>query len=248
MPGPAIEVARFVARENRFVVRARRAGERQAPGEEVRAYLPNTARLSDLLVPEARLILARNDDPHRRTRWTVTRVWDGTWVALEAAAASGLVADHLGAGGTLPGWPPISAVRREVARAGHRFDLEVDLADGDVGVVEVKSLSRSRAGVAPLSSTPSQRGVAHLDALSRMAGEGQPAAVAFVVQRADVDVLDLDAPAEPSWTDAVRRARGRGVQVVAFACEVDEEGLRLDRSLPVRPEVPLERGVRSTSS
>jgi DNA-binding sugar fermentation-stimulating protein len=196
--------ARFVARENRFVVRARLgplAGgapdrsepcDRQGPvaeDEEVRAYLPNTARLTDLLVPDAPLILHHNHDPGRRTRWTVTRVWDGTWVALE---------------------------------------------DGRVGVVEVKSLSRSVGGVAPLSSTPSTRGVAHLAALTRLVADGIPAAVVFVVQRQDVEVLDLAADADPSWQRAVQRADEGGVHIVAFRCEVDEHHLRLGPTVPVR--------------
>ena len=90
------ERARFVARENRFVILAERDG-----GDLVRAHLPNPARLTDVLVPGARLVLVPTDDPRRRTRWTVTRVWDGTWVALDAGAAAAAVAEHLRAGGGL---------------------------------------------------------------------------------------------------------------------------------------------------
>lgn len=222
------EQARFVSRENRFVVRARRPD-----GEVVRAHLPNTARLTDVLVPEAALVLEPTDAPHRRTRWTVTRVWDGTWVALAAGVAADLVADHLEAG-RLPGWPRLTTVRREVTRDGHRFDLEVGLADGRTGVVEAKSLSRARDGVAPLSATPSTRGVAHLATLSRLAREGTPTAVVFVVQRPDVTVLDIDAPADPDWQAAVRAARDAGVQVWAHRCEVDPTTLALGPPLEVR--------------
>ena len=226
---PAAAHARFLARDNRFVVRA------ELPdGEVVRAYLPNTARLHDLLIPGAPLRLAPTDDPARQTAWTVTRVWDGTWVALAADAASALVADHLAAGGRLTGWPAITEVRREVAHGRHRLDLEVTLADGRRGFVEVKSLSRAKDRIAPLSSTPSSRGVDHLGALARLAQEGTPTAVAFVVQRDDVDVLDLTAPADPAWQAAVGEARAAGVHLVAFACEVDEHDARLGRELEVR--------------
>lgn len=235
-PAPAgSRYARFVARHNRFVVRARL--EPATPGdgreEEVRAYLPNTARLTDVLVPDASLILAPNQDLGRRTRWTATRVWDGTWVALEATAASGLLADHLERGGTLPGWPAVAALRREVTYGRHRFDLEVELRDGQVGIVEVKSLSRARDGVAPLSATPSTRGVAHLAALASRAEVGLPSAAVFVVQRGDAEILDLDAAADPGWIDAVRRARGSGVHIVAFGCDVTERTVRLGRRLMV---------------
>lgn len=225
--GPAdacvsLEQARFVARENRFVVRARRED-----GEVVRAYLPNTARLTDVLVPDARLVLEATDAAHRRTGWTVTRVWDGTWVALAASVAADLVAADMRSGGSLPGWPATVAVRREVARDGHRFDLELDRADGRTGVVEVKSLSRGRGGAAPLSGTPSSRGVAHLRTLGALAHAGTPAAVVFVIQRGDIEALDLAAEADPAWVAAVRAARAEGVDVVAHACEVGPDTLAL---------------------
>lgn len=229
IPGQPHEIGAFVARENRFVVRAGRPD-----GGTVRAYLPNTARLTDVLVPGAPLVLVPTDDPARTTRWTVTRVWDGTWVALAAGRASDLVADHLAAGEGLPGWPAAVAVRREVALRGHRFDLEVTLADGRTATVEVKSLSRVTGGVAPLSATPSTRGVAHLRTLGGMAAEGLPTAVVFVVQRSDTAVLDLTAEADPGWVAAVRGAVAAGVHLVAYGCEVDERTLRLGRPLEVR--------------
>lgn len=221
--------ARFVARENRFVVRAR-----LADGPEVRAHLPNTGRLTDLLVPDADLVLEPAEAPHRRTRWTLTRVWDGTWVALAASVAADLVADHLRAGHPVTGWPATRGVRREVTWDGHRFDLEVDRTDGWTGVVEVKSLSRARGGVAPLSGTPSARGRAHLASLGRLASAGTPAAVVFVVQRGDVEALDVGAAADPAWVAAVRTARREGVEVVAHACEVGPTTLVLGPPLEVR--------------
>ena len=223
----------FVARENRFVVRARLDTE-DGPAPEVRAYLPNTARLTDVLVPGAKLALHPNDLERRRTRWTVTRVWDGTWVALEASAANTLIADHLDGGGQIPGWHTIiGPVRREVIRGRHRFDLEVTLRDGRVGIVEVKSLSRALGGVAPLSNTPSSRGVAHLDALGGLVATGTPTAVIFVVQREDVTALDIGAPANPGWQEAVQRALARDVHVAAFRCNVGPSTVVLEDPIPV---------------
>lgn len=228
---PHHEQAAFVSRLNRFVVLARRSS-----GEQVRAYLPNTARLTDLLVPGAEVILVANEDAARSTAWTVTRVWDGTWVALAANGAADLVAEHLRAGAALPGWPRPTAVRREVSRAGRRFDVEIEREDGRTAVVEVKSLSRAHQRTAPLSATPSTRGVAHLEALGLLAGQGLPTALVFVVQRDDVDRLDVAAEAEVGWVQAVREARARGVDVFAYACHVTLEEVRLARVLPVVDE------------
>ncbi len=222
--------ARFLRRENRFVVLARRDEDHR----DVRAYLPNTARLPDLLTPGADLLLLPSSDARRRTGWTVTRVWDGTWVALDAAAANGLVVNHLAAGGKLPGWPTIHGLRREVRVGDHRFDLELTFEDTSRALVEVKSLSRVHRGVAPLSSTPSSRGVRHLEALAEHATTGWRVAVVFVVQRADARILDLDAVAEPRWIAAVRAARDAGVVVAAYRCDVEPAKLRLGEALVVR--------------
>jgi sugar fermentation stimulation protein A len=233
------ERATFVTRLNRFVALVERSD-----GREVRAYLPNTARLTDVLVPGAPLVLTGHQDRRRATDWTVTRVWDGTWVALAASVAADLVADHLRAGRPLPGWRRPTTVRREVSRAGRRFDLEVGFEDGSSAIVEVKSLSRARDRTAPLSSTPSTRGVAHLEVLGHLAESGAEVAVVFVVQREDVDRLDVAAPADPAWVEAVRRARARGVEVHAYSCRVDEHDLALLAPVPVVdvPDGPAGRG------
>lgn len=234
MPGQH-ERGRFVRRENRFVAQVARAD-----GGQVRAYLPNTARLHDILLPGAEVIIEHSAAPHRRTSWTLTRVWDGTWVALEASAAATLVADHLATGGGPPAWPQVTAVHREVTVGAHRFDLEVVLAGGACGLVEVKSLSRARGRAAPLSATPSTRGVAQLAALAALARAGRRVAVVLVVQRGDVDVLDLTAEADPSWRRAVTEARHAGVHLLAYRCAVTATSTRLDRALPIRDRPPEE--------
>lgn len=225
----APQPATFVRRENRFVVVAE-----LGDGRRVRAYLPNTGRLADLLVTGASLLVSADDAPRRRTGFTVTRVWDGAWVAVDAAAAARLVAEELEAGGALPGWPATRSVQREVAHAGQRFDLAVELVDGRHALVEVKSLTTARGEVAPLSSTPSSRGTRHLETLAGLAADGGLVAAVFVVQRGDVAVLDLDAPADPAWVRAVRRARAAGVNVVAFRAEVDDRRIGLGPAIPVR--------------
>lgn len=115
-----------------------------------------------MLVPGAPLVLAPADDPARMTRWTVTRVCDGTW------------------------------------------------------------------------GTPSTRGAGQPRTLGGLAGEGQPTAVVFVVQRGDALALDPAAEADPGWVAAVRGAAAAGVHLVAYGCEVEETSLQLGRALGVR--------------
>lgn len=219
--------ARFRSRPNRFLVEAD-----FDTGEPAIAYLPNTGRLTHVMVPGNRLVLRHDPAPHRSTEWTVVRAWDGCWVALEAASAPGLLADWLRAGGIWPGEAAPAAVRREVALGPHRIDLVLDTAEGPLWV-EVKSGGRAFAGSGLLSRTPSSRAAAHLDALAAVVRDGGRAAVAFVVQRPDVRELVVGGDADPGWIDAVRHARDAGVGVFAFRCRVTPTRLAVAGRIPV---------------
>lgn len=221
--------AELLERVNRFVVSVR-----LDTGEVAEAYLPNTARLHDVLRPGAMLVLRPTLDARRRTRFTATRVADGReWVSLEAAKAVHVVAEHVLQSGGLPGIGSVVEVEREVTVGPRRFDLRLWTPDGDPAIVEVKSLSRAVRRDAPLSATPSVRGVAHLAALADLVRDGGRATVAFVVQRGDVDRLVIGPHADPAWVAAARTAHRAGVAIIAFRCQVDPLTVVLDRALPV---------------
>jgi len=216
----------LVERSNRFL-----AVVRLPSGDTVEAYVPNTARLTGLLEPGARVIMVSVSHPARKTRFTLTRVWDGTWVSLEASRAPVLLADWLG-DHPLDGFGEVADLHREVALGRHRIDLVAGTPAGEVWL-EVKSGSRGVGGDALLSGTPSARGRRHLEALAELVAEGTPAAVAFVVQRADVDRFVVGGDADRTWIEAVRSARRSGVQILAYRCAVTPAMVHIDRELPV---------------
>ena len=219
--------ARFVARPNRFVVVAELEN-----GRRVDAYLPNTGRLEHLTTSGRRLILRRDGVPRRTTQYTAARAWDGTWVALEASRAPRLLTDWLAEGHDFPGWGVVSAIDTEVTTMGHRLDLRLGTAAGPLWV-EVKSGGRAADRTGLLSKTPSSRGVAHLDTLGRLSTAGEPAAVAFVLQRGDIGALHVGGDADPAWIAAVERAAVAGVLVTAFRCRVSTTSVAVAGPIPV---------------
>ena len=219
--------ARFVSRPNRFV-----AVVELENGRHVRAYVPNTGRLTHLTEPGTPYLVVRDGTPPRLTEYTATRAWDGTWVALDAARAPRLLVDWLGAGHPFPRFGLVESIQTEVTVGKHRLDLHGENEQGPVWI-EVKSGGRASGGNALLSQTPSTRGVAHLDALAELARSGELAAAAFVLQRSDVESLVVGGDAHPGWVEAVRAARDGGVTIAAYGCEVSETAVTIDRELPV---------------
>lgn len=222
---------RFVERPNRFVLRV------ELPGEGVvDAYLPNTSRLTELLVDGAEVLVEPVDDPSRKTDYTVKRIrrpGQDSWVALVAVGAEDLMSDWLQRHGGLGSLEDIVGWERQVTLEGHRLDFRLERADGERVWLEVKSLSRAEGGEALLSKTPSKRGEQHLELLGDLVERGEPAMCSFVVQREDVERFRIGGDVDPGWLAAVERALGRGVPVVPLACRVTPSNIWVDGPLPV---------------
>ena len=121
---------------------------------------------------------------------------------------------------------------REVALGSHRIDLVARVGRLRVWL-EVKSGGRADGEVALLSQTPSTRAISQMATLTERVAAGEPAVVAFVVQRPDVAALLIGGDADPGWIDAVRCAAAGGVTILAFGCDVTPTEVRIARQLPI---------------
>jgi sugar fermentation stimulation protein A len=109
------------------------------------------------------------------------------------------------------------------------------LARGHRGcLVEVKSVTLVRAGVALFPDAPTARGRAHLHHLIAARRRGMSAKVLFVVQRSDAAAFAPNLRTDPAFAWLLRRAVRAGVEVRAFTCRVTPHGVWLTRSLRVR--------------
>jgi sugar fermentation stimulation protein A len=123
-------------------------------------------------------------------------------------------------------------VAREVRRGPSRIDFEIAWRGGPA-LVEVKSATFVEKGRALFPDAPTARGTRHLLELSEHCRRGGRAFVVFVVQRDDARSLSPHAANDPVFAAALSRAMRDGVRVLAFACRVAPDGVRLDRRIPV---------------
>ncbi|MFB6347531.1 MAG: DNA/RNA nuclease SfsA [bacterium] len=214
-------------RLNRFVMEIE-----LSDGDRVRAFCPNTSRLIGLLKDGAEVLLTENDDPERKTNFTVKGFRNNdTWVGIEAIRANELFDEYL------------SQTSEDRFGAYSEWDREVPLYDSQIDFcrrldershwIEVKSLSsRSESGEAFYSGTTSERGYRHLADLSRAVEEGDRADCVFVVQRSDVEGLSPAAVTQEDWLHALRSADEAGVNILAFRCVFDGNTWRIEDSIP----------------
>ena len=226
MQYPNICPARFLARPNRFVARV----ERQ--GAEETVHVKNTGRCRELLVPGATVYLTRGDTPHRKTQYDLVAVEKGPLlVNLDSEAPNRVFAEWARAGRFRP---ELTLLRPETTWGNSRFDFYWEGTGGRKGFVEVKGVTLEEGGHARFPDAPTLRGVKHLEELARCREQGYEAAVCFVLQMGGmVDFAPNDAT-HPAFGDALRRAAGAGVRVLAVECDVTPDTLAIRGPVPVR--------------
>ncbi len=217
------------------------AAEVQIQGHTRYVYLPNSGRMTELLVRGVRVwVYPRGLG---RTWGTLLLVrHNRRWVGLDSHLPNRLWELALRRGGL----PPVIGVtgwEREVRVGGERVDFRVRTADG-VWLVETKSCNRVVGGVALFPDAPTSRGTRHLRQLARFAEAGGRAAVVWFVQRDDAHRLQLDAQLDPELARAAAEAVQAGVVLCAYRCRVDPHAVEVDDLIPV--EVPAGRWKERT--
>ena len=220
---------RFLARPNRFIAHV------EAEGRIEVCHVKNTGRCRELLVPGARVWLEESANPARKTRFDLVAVEKETGrgpllINMDSQAPNRVFGEWARAGGFRR---ELTLLRPETPYGASRFDFYWE-SPGERGFVEVKGVTLEEAGVVRFPDAPTLRGVKHLEELAAAKQAGYEAAVCFIVQMEGMKYLEPNDATHPQFGDALRRAAGAGVEVLAMECAVTPEELRVVRPLPVR--------------
>ena len=88
-------------------------------------------------------------------------------------------------------------------------------------------------GLAEWPDCVSARASRHLRELAAKAGEGDRAAVLFVILRPDCDRFAVAADLDPAFAAGLADARAAGVEVLVYRCGVSREEMRVTGLLGV---------------
>jgi sugar fermentation stimulation protein A len=219
--------ATLVERINTYLARV------TVDGAEVLAHVPNSGRLAELMVPGAAVMVRPVPHPGlRKSAHDLVLVSHGDgWTCVDTRLPPAVLVEGMTTG-RVDGFGPDVAVEREVRYGTSRLDLRVR-DPGGVWYVETKSVTLAVAGRALFPDAPTARGTRHLAELERVVAGGDRAAVAFVVQRADVDSFAPNDSTDPEFGRALRRARAGGVELWAYRCLVGPGEIKLTARVPV---------------
>ena len=213
----------FLDRPNRFIAHV------EINGQTETVHVKNTGRCRELLVPGTQVWCQKSQNPARKTKYDLIAVRKGARLinmdsqAPNAAAKEWLVSGSLG---------PIENLKAETRQGDSRFDFSFT-KNGIPCFLEVKGVTLEHDGICAFPDAPTERGVKHLQGLTRLAEAGFGAWVLFVIQMENVRYLHPNDATDPAFGAALREAAAAGVRILAVDCAVTEDTVTVGRLVEV---------------
>lgn len=228
--------ATLIRRYKRFL-----ADARLADGREVTTHVANPGAMTGMKHEGLTIWLEPNDDPKRKLRytWRLAEI-DGAFIGVDTSVPNRMLRAAL-EGHAVDGLQGYDTVRPEVKYGENsRIDFLLDGPPGPVWV-EVKSVTLCRQpGLAEFPDTVTVRGAKHLGELALRAQAGDRAVMLYLVQRTDCDAVTLAGDIDPAYATAWLDATKRGVETLAYACDITPDAVTLGARLPFHaPSMPV---------
>ena len=198
-----------------------------------RIYLADTGRLPDIIVPGRKILYHPSDDNSRSTDGTVVLARVGEeLVSLNSHRANDVaelaITDDI--------FPPLenwSLEKREYSWHDSRFDFLLSRGEEKL-MVEVKSVTLVREGVACFPDAVTERGRRHVEELiDWQRKEKRKAMILFLLSREDAESFRVCREIDPDFARSVDRAHSSGVMVRAFKSRVSYNAIEPGREIPV---------------
>jgi sugar fermentation stimulation protein A len=208
-------------------------------GDLTTVHVANPGAMTGLDRPLSRVWLSDSGNPQRKYPYT--------WELIETDLGGGpelvgvntgqphqLVAEAIEAR-LIPELRDYPSVRREVRYGENsRIDFLLDDPARKPCYLEVKNVHLMRKpGLAEFPDSVTERGAKHLRELAAMRKIGARAVLLFVIQIPSADRFAVARDIDPDYALAFDRARDRGVEMLAWRCNVNLAGIEIAAPVPI---------------
>jgi sugar fermentation stimulation protein A len=208
-------------------------------GDMVTAHVSNPGAMTGLDQPFLPVWLSDSDNPMRKFRytWELVEVDLGSGhelVGVNTLQPNWLVAEIIKAG-QIPELRDYASIRREVKYGSNsRVDFLLEDSTRPPCYLEIKNVHLMRKPrLAEFPDSVTARGARHLDELAAAVAGGARAMMLFVIQIPSADRLTIAGDIDPTYAAAFARARARGVEMLAWRCNVSVEGIEIAAPVPI---------------
>jgi len=221
--------AEFVDRPNRFLTRVK------YNGEVVESHLPDPGRLKELLISGVTLLIKKEGNPKRKTKFSTQAVYLGEQLISLNSWLPNQFVEFLLKRKSIDFLADWDFIRREIPFGKHRFDFLLERDEKPL-YVEVKSVTLVENGVAKFPDAVTERGKRHVEHLAEMTKDGIDCMVLFVVQRSDAKIFKPQWERDPKFAEALLKAYNNGVNIKVIQADVQKNKMVYCGELPFQVE------------
>ena len=201
-------------------------------GELITAHCPNSGSMKSCIMPGWRVMLSQSSNPNRKYRYTWEMVHNGKcWIGINTNIPNVITAEAISMG-KIPELRGYSTLRREI-RYGVNSRIDILLQeDLNSCYVEVKNVTLVESdGNYYFPDAVTERGRKHLLELTNVVESGNRAVMMFVVQRDDGNVFKPAAHIDPVYTQTLREAYEKQVEILVYKAHVDPQKIELTQEV-----------------
>lgn len=218
-------VGKFISRPNRFIANVEIDGKIEV------CHVKNTGRCRELLTPNATVYVQKNNNPNRKTKFSLIGVLKGDKkINMDSQVTNKVVNEWIHEGNL---FDDVTLVKPECKYKNSRFDFYVETKSKKI-FMEVKGATLEEEGIVRFPDAPTERGVKHIHELIECINEGYEAYIIFVIQMKDVFYFTPNDETHKAFGDALREAAEKGVHILAVDSEVTEDSIVLRDYVDVR--------------
>ncbi len=218
-----IKIGNFIERPNRFIAHI------EVDGNLEICHVKNTGRCKELLIPNSKVFVQEFDSDKRKTKYDLISVYkENKLVNIDSQAPNKVVAEFL------PKlFDDIKYIKPEAKYKNSRFDFYVETISDKI-FLEVKGVTLEDNGVVLFPDAPTERGIKHINELIDCKKNGYLAYIIFVIQMEDVKYFTPNNITHEAFGDALKRAKDKGVEILAFDCKVTKDSITAKDCVEVR--------------
>ena len=216
----------FLKRPNRFIAQV------LIDGKEETVHVKNTGRCRELLIQGVKVILEDcSSNLNRKTRYSLIAVWKGDMlVNMDSQVPNQVVYEALSKN-MIKEFTDLDFIKREVSYENSRFDIYFE-DESTKGFIEIKGVTLENDGVAKFPDAPTERGTRHVHEMIDAVNHGYKGYVFFLIQMKGPKVFKLNWEMDKEFSEAVRLASKKGVEILAYDSVVGADYITLGK--PIR--------------
>lgn len=224
-----MKLGTFKERPNRFIAYC------EVDGTLEKVHVKNTGKCKELLVLDAKVYLEVNNNPARKTKYSLITIEKGKRLINMDSQAPNSVAEEALKSGVLilPDMEmPLSLIKREKQYGHSRFDFYLESGD-QKAYMEVKGVTLEEDDYVMFPDARTERGVKHIEELIKAKEEGYQAYLLFVIQMKEIRYFTPHVVRHPEFAEALKKAQEAGVHILAYECEVSPDTLVMTKPVKV---------------